>query len=196
MNNKALFNISYGLYILTAKQGEKDNGCIINTFMQLTSSPLSVSIAVNKDNYTTQMIKETGEFNITVLTEDTSFDTFKRFGFASGKNTDKFEGLTPERSANGIAYLDGNSYFFCKVKEAVDCGTHLIFVADVLEMEVLNSRPSATYDYYHKNIKPKPQEKKKGFRCTICNYVLEADTLPEDFICPICKHGAEAFVPL
>lgn len=196
MNNKALFNISYGLYILTAKQGEKDNGCIINTFMQLTSSPLSVSIAVNKDNYTTQMIKETGEFNITVLTEDTSFDTFKRFGFASGKNTDKFEGLTPERSANGIAYLDGNSYFSCKVKEAVDCGTHLIFVADVLEMEVLNSRPSATYDYYHKNIKPKPQEKKKGFRCTICNYVLEADTLPEDFICPICKHGAEAFVPL
>ena len=181
---------SYGLFVLTAKSGEKDNGCIINTAAQLTSSPNRINIAVNKANYTHDMILNTGVFNISFLSENTSFDTFKRFGFASGKDTDKFAGFEENvaRSANGLLYvtLGTNAY-----------GSHTLFVAEVTEAELLSQEPSVTYAYYFDHIKPKPQpkieEEKHGYVCKICGYVYEGDELPPDFICPLCKHGVDDF---
>lgn len=193
-----MFNITYGLYVLTAKDGEKDNGCIINTFSQLTSSPAVVSVVVNKQNYTCSMIEKTGRFNVSVLTQNTPFEIFKHFGFQSGKDSEKFfPNPNAKRSESGIIYLPEytNAYFSCTVTQAIDFGTHIMFAASVDEMQVLSDEPSLSYDYYHKNIKPKPQkqESKKGYRCKICGYVYEGDELPADFICPLCKHGAEDF---
>ena len=194
---KALYNIPYGLYVLTAKDG-KDNGCIINTLQQVTSSPEKISITINKDNYTTQMIEKTGVFNVSILNEKTSFDLIKRFGFASGKDTDKFEGFAGfDRAENGTTYIteNTNSYLSAKVVSKTDVGTHITFVAEVTNDVVLNSTETLTYSYYLNNIKPKPEQtKKKSFVCTICGYVYEGDELPADFICPLCKHGAEYFV--
>lgn len=199
---KALFKISYGLFVLTAKDEKKDNGCIINTVMQITSSPNRITAVVNKNNYTHDMIIKTGEFNVSVLTTSAPFDVFKRFGFASGRDTDKFADDQNEiRSRNGLRYLReySNAFMSGKVIETVDVGTHTIFIADVTEAEVLSDEPSVTYEYYFANIKPKPeqkQEKKKGYVCRICGYVYEGEELPEDFVCPWCKHGAEDFEPL
>ena len=199
---KALFKISYGLFVLTAKDGKKDNGCIINTVMQITSSPNRITAVVNKNNYTHDMIIKTGEFNVSVLTTSAPFDVFKKFGFASGRDTDKFADDKNEiRSRNGLRYLReySNAFMSGKVIETVDVGTHTIFIADVTEAEVLSDEPSVTYEYYFANIKPKPeqkQEKKKGYVCRICGYVYEGEELPEDFVCPWCKHGAEDFEPL
>ncbi len=192
---------SYGLFVLTAHAGGKDNGCIINTAAQLTSSPNRINIAVNKANYTHDMILNTGVFNVSVLSEKASFDIFKRFGFASGKDTNKFEGFENqvERSANGLLYItEGtNAFMSAKVIDAYDYGTHTLFVAELTEGTVLNEDPSVTYAYYFDHIKPKPQpkieEKKTGYVCKICGYVYEGDELPPDFICPLCKHGAEDF---
>ncbi len=198
----AMFALSYGLYVLTAREGDKDNGCIINTAVQITSNPNRISIAVNKANYTHDMIKRTGVFNISVLTEDAPFDVFKRFGFASGRDTDKFEGCEcGTRSANGLMYVGKhtNAFMSCKVVETRDYGSHTLFIADVTEAKRLSDAPSVTYTYYHANIRPKPEaaaEKKKGYVCKICGYVYEGDTLPDDFVCPICKHGAEDFEPI
>ncbi|MDY3013945.1 MAG: flavin reductase [Evtepia sp.] len=197
----ATHKFSYGLFLLTAKENEKENGCIINTAMQLTSNPLRISIAVNKQNYTHDMILRTGEFNVSVLTEHTSFDVFQRFGFQSGRTVNKFENATEPCTTNGIRYLkdSSNAVFSGHVIQGVDCGTHTLFIADVTEALVLSSVPSVTYAYYFANIKPKPrkaEEKKKGFVCTICGYVYEGDTLPDDFICPICKHPASDFEAL
>ena len=197
----AIQKFSYGLFVLTARSGDKDNGCIINTAAQLTSSPNRINIAVNKANFTHDMILNTGVFNISVLAEDTSFDTFKRFGFASGKDTDKFEGFMENtaRSANGLLYVTAgtNAFMSAKVIEAHDYGSHTLFVAELTEAEVLRDEPSVTYAYYFEHIKPKPQpkieEEKHGYVCKICGYVYEGDTLPPDFICPLCKHGAEDF---
>lgn len=197
----AIQKFSYGLFVLTARSGDKDNGCIINTAAQLTSSPNRINIAVNKANFTHDMILNTGVFNISVLAEDTSFDTFKRFGFASGKDTDKFEGFLENtaRSANGLLYVTAgtNAFMSAKVIEAHDYGSHTLFVAELTEAEVLRDEPSVTYAYYFEHIKPKPQpkieEEKHGYVCKICGYVYEGDTLPPDFICPLCKHGAEDF---
>ena len=197
----AIQKFSYGLFVLTARSGDKDNGCIINTAAQLTSSPNRINIAVNKANFTHDMILNTGVFNISVLAEDTSFDTFKRFGFASGKDTDKFEGFLENtaRSANGLLYVTAgtNAFLSAKVIEAHDYGSHTLFVAELTEAEVLRDEPSVTYAYYFEHIKPKPQpkieEEKHGYVCKICGYVYEGDTLPPDFICPLCKHGAEDF---
>lgn len=197
----AIQKFSYGLFVLTARSGDKDNGCIINTAAQLTSSPNRINIAVNKANFTHDMILNTGVFNICVLAEDTSFDTFKRFGFASGKDTDKFEGFLENtaRSANGLLYVTAgtNAFMSAKVIEAHDYGSHTLFVAELTEAEVLRDEPSVTYAYYFEHIKPKPQpkieEEKHGYVCKICGYVYEGDTLPPDFICPLCKHGAEDF---
>ena len=197
----AIQKFSYGLFVLTAKAGDKDNGCIINTAAQLTSSPNRINIAVNKANFTHDMILSTGVFNISVLAEDASFDTFKRFGFASGKDTDKFEGFEENvaRSANGLLYvtLGTNAFMSAKVIEAHDYGTHTLFVAELTEAEVLRNEPSVTYAYYFEHIKPKPQpkieEEKHGYVCKICGYVYEGDTLPPDFICPLCKHGVDDF---
>lgn len=194
----AMFKLSYGLFVLTAKEADKDNGCIINTAQQLTSDPMRISIAVNKQNYTHDMILRTGVFNVSVLTEGAQFAAFQRFGFQSGRDVDKFAGTAIDRAANGVSYLaeDTNAVISGKVVQAIGCGTHTLFIADVTESVVLSAEPSVTYTYYFEHIKPKPQpfeEKKVGWVCKICGYVYEGEDLPADFICPLCKHGAADF---
>ncbi|MCI7147553.1 MAG: flavin reductase [Firmicutes bacterium] len=198
---KTMQKFSYGLFVLSAQADGKDNGCIINTAAQLTSSPNRINIAVNKANHTHDMIMATGMFNISFLSEKTSFDTFKRFGFQSGRDTDKFAGFESSvaRSANGLLYVtEGtNAFMSAKVVDSYDYGSHTLFVAEVTEAQILNTDPSVTYAYYFDHIKPKPQpkieEEKHGYVCKICGYVYEGDTLPDDFICPLCKHGADDF---
>ncbi len=199
MDAKAMFKLSYGLFVLTAKDGEKDNGCIINTASQVTAEPNRITIAVNKGNYTHDMIKKTGIFNVSVLSQEVTFDTFKHFGFQSGRDTDKFAGYADaQRSANGLYYLTRgvNALISGKVIETKEFETHTLFIAEVTECRVLSDDPSVTYAYYFEHIKPKPQimeEKKTGWVCKICGYVYEGEELPADFICPLCKHPASDF---
>lgn len=195
----AAFKLSYGLFVLTARDGEKDNGCIINTVQQVTDTPFKISVTVNKNNYTHDMIKKTGVFNVSVLTQSVPFSVFQHYGFKSGRDTDKITGDSMPRSENGVVYLSSfsNALISGRVVDEVDCGTHTLFIAEVTEAQTLSDEKSVTYQYYFDNIKPKPQpEKKKGYVCQICGYVYEGDELPEDFICPVCKHGADAFKPL
>lgn len=200
MDNKAMYRLSYGLFVLTAKEGEKDNGCIVNTVIQVTTEPNCIAVAVNKKNYTHGMIERTGMFNASVLTEKSSFDTFKHWGFQSGADVDKTKEITFSRADNGIIYLteETNAFLSAKVRSAIDLGTHTLFLADVTDAEVLSDDPSVTYAYYQSNIKqaPKADASKKGFICTVCGYIYEGDTLPDDFICPWCKHPASDFKPL
>ena len=200
MDNKAMFNLSYGLFILTAKDGEKDNGCIVNTVGQVTSQPNRISLTVNKANYTHDMILKTKEFNVSVLAENSKFETYRHWGFQSGRNTDKLESISFKRSANGLVYIadETNAFLSAKVVSTLDLGTHTLFIADVTDGEVLSQVPSATYSFYQNNIKPKPAstEKRKGFICTVCGYIYEGETLPDDFICHVCKHPASDFRPL
>ncbi len=200
VENNAMFSLSYGLFILTAREGEKDNGCIINTVTQITDTPKRISIAVNKQNYTHDMIHNTGVFNVSVLSTRAPMEIFRHFGFQSGRNVDKFEGVDETRSDNGLRYVPwcANAYISGKVIQEIDMGTHTVFIADVTQAVSLNSDPSCTYAYYFANIKPKPQPKleekpKKGYVCKICGYVYEGDELPADFVCPLCKHGPEDF---
>ena len=195
-----MFNISYGLYVLTSKT-DKDNGCIINTVNQITDNPRRISIAVNKNNYTCKMIEESGIFNVSILTEETPFSVFKQFGFASGKDTDKFAGCNfVDRCDNGVLSLNKytNTVISAKVTDKKDYGTHIEFTADVEDAKIISDVPSVTYDYYLNNIKPvvRPDKKKVGWVCKICGYVYEGAELPKDFICPLCKHGIEDFEPL
>ncbi len=198
----AMFKLSYGLFVLTAKDGDKDNGCIINTAAQLTSTPNRINIAVNKQNFTHDMIVKTGVFNVSILSEEAPFKLFQHFGFQSGRNVDKFENFShAERSENGLLRLNkyANAFLSCKVVSATDYGTHTLFVADVTEAKTLSAAPSITYAYYFANTKPKPQpaeQKKTGWVCKICGYVYEGENLPPDFVCPLCKHGAEDFEKL
>ncbi len=197
MDKKAMYRLSYGLFVVTAKEGEKDNGCITNTVMQVTSAPNRISLAVNKENYTHDMILRTGKFLASVISEDASFDLFRNFGFQSGRDVDKFADFTDvKRTGNGLyAVTKGtNAWISAKVIQSVDLGSHTLFLAEVEDAEVLSDSPSATYAYYQDHIKPK-QEKTKtvGWRCRICGYIYEGEELPADFICPICKHGAEDF---
>ena len=197
----AMFKLSYGLFVLTAKDGEKDNGCIINTVMQVTDVKKRIAIAVNKANYTHDMIKKTGVFNVSVLTTEAPFKLFKQFGFQSGRDTDKFaEGGAEVRTANGLRYVPeyANAVISGKVVEEHEYDTHTLFVAEVTEAAVLSNVPSVTYQYYFDHIKPQPQTttEKTGYVCKICGYIYEGDTLPEDFICPLCKHGAADFEKL
>lgn len=196
IDNTSLFKLSYGLFVLTAKT-DKDNGCIINTATQITDSPKTICISVNKANLTHDMIMESGEFNLSVLTEEVPFTIFQRFGFQSGRNAMKFFNLDVRRSENGLYYLPEytNAFISGKVLKTIDCGSHTMFFSEVTEAKTISDKPSVTYDYYFKNIKPKP-EKKKGYVCKICGYVYEGDPLPADFICPLCKHGADDFEPL
>ncbi len=199
MEKNAMQKISYGLYILTAKDGGRDNGCIINTVMQVTAEPERIAIAVSKSNYTHDMITRTGEFNISVLTQDSVFDTYRHWGFQSGGDTDKTEGFNFCRSDNGIIYVTNecNAFISAKVYSTVDLGSHTLFLADVTDGGTLGNEESVTYSYYHKNIKPAPKKaEKRGFICTICGYIYEGEALPEDYICPICKHPASDFVRL
>ena len=200
MNNNVLFNIGYGLYVLTANEGEKDNGCIINTVMQVTSDPLQIAIAVNKKNYTNEMIQRTKKFNVSILSESAKFEIFEHFGFHSGRDTDKFASFyNTKRSPNGVLYItqNTNSYMSAYVKQEIDLGTHTLFIAQLVAAEILSDEPTVTYTYYQKNIKPRPQPAaKKGWICKICGYIYEGEILPPDFICPICKHGAADFEKL
>lgn len=200
MNNKAMYKLSYGLFILSAKEGDKDNACINNTAIQAAADPNQMSIALNKTNFTHNMIKNTGKFNISVINKEVTFDIFKRFGFQSGRDTDKFDGFTGYSIApNGIRYIteSTNAYFSINVKKNVDLGSHTMFIGEIKDMEVLNEIPSATYEYYQNNIKPKPKNPKetKGtvWRCRICGYEYIGEEIPADFICPICKHPASDF---
>lgn len=202
MEMKALHKLSYGLFVLSARQGGKDNGCIINTATQVGDTPKRISISVNKANHTHDMILATGAFNLSLLSTDADFSIFKRFGFQSGRDVDKFQGLEGvARSANGLTYVTGctNAVLSGKVITTVDCGSHTLFVADLTEAIVLDGVPSMTYQYYFDHVKPKPQaagEEKKGWVCEICGYVYEGETLPADYVCPLCKHGPADFKKL
>ena len=196
MDNSALFKLSYGLYVLTARQDGKDNGCIINTAIQITDTPLRIQIAVNKQNLTHDMILQTGEFNLSVLSQDAVFWVFQHYGFQSGRDTDKFANIPEARTANGLRYIEGctNAVISGKVLSTVDCGTHTLFIAEVTDAKTLSDAPSMTYQYYFDHVKPKPEPAKKAsWVCKICGYVYEGEELPADFICPWCKHGAEDF---
>ena len=197
MDTKVLFKIGYGLYILTAHENGKDNGCIINTVMQVTSDPCMIAVAVNKQNYTNEMISRTRKFNISTLAEGVSFEVFKHFGFQSGKEINKFETFSDvKRSPNGVLYItqNTNSYMSAYVQKEIDLGSHTMFIGQLVESECLSDIPTVTYDFYQKNIKPKPESAShNGWRCKICGYVYEGEELPSDFICPWCKHGAVDF---
>ena len=203
MDNKVMYALSYGLFVLSARRGEKDNGCITNTAIQVTTTPNRIDIAVNKGNYTHDMLKETGRFTLSILSEEAKFDLFQRFGFQSGRDVDKFAGFEAHtaRDKDGICYVTQgtNAWLSCKVVSATDLGSHTLFLADVLDGGTLSSAPSATYAYYQAHIKPKPAasapaaSEKKRWVCTVCGYVYEGDELPADYICPLCKHPASDF---
>ena len=192
----ALFNIGYGLYVITSNDGKKDNGLIVNTVTQVTNTPNRIAVTINKENYSHHVIKQTGKMNINCLTVDAPFTVFEKFGFVSGRNVDKFADCTPLRSDNGLVFLPRyiNSFMSLKVEQYVDLDTHGMFICSVTEARVLSDRETMTYTYYQNNVKPKPEtEGKKGYVCKICGYVYEGEPLPEDFICPLCKHGAADF---
>jgi rubrerythrin len=195
IDNTAFFKLGYGLYIVTAKEGDKDNGFICNTVMQISSDPVRFAVSINKQNYSHDMIKNTGKMNVNCLTTDTPFAVFEHYGFKSGRDTDKiYTGIS--RSENGIAIIEGvtNAFFSLTVTEYTDLGSHGMFVCSLDEAKVLSNGVSMTYDYYHKFVKPKPQKpKKRGYVCSICGYFHDSDTLDSDFICPLCKHGASDF---
>ncbi len=193
---KALFNIGYGLYVVTSNDGKKDNGLIVNTVTQVTSTPNRIAVTINKDNYSHHVIKQTGVMNINCLSTDAPFSIFEKYGFQSGRNVDKFADSEVLRSDNGLAFLPRyiNSFMSLKVEQYVDLDTHGMFICSVTEARVISDKETMTYTYYQNNVKPKPQtEGKKGYVCKICGYIYEGDELPDDFICPLCKHGAADF---
>ena len=199
MDDNAMQKLSYGLLVVTAHEGGKDNGCITNTVSQVTIKPNRITLAVDKSNYTHDMIVRTGKFNVSILSEDASFDTFKHWGFQSGRTIDKAAGIEFSRADNGVIYITSgvNAVLCAKVDNTIDLGTHSLFIASVEEAFCLNETPSATYTYYHEHIKPAPEKpKKKGWICVICGYIYEGEILPEDYICPLCKHPASDFKPL
>lgn len=199
MDKKAMYKLTYGLFVLTSESDGKDSGCIINTAGQVTSEPNRISIAVNKANFTHDLVKTSGKFNLSILSEAASFDTFKHFGFQSGREVDKFTDYTEcKRSKNGLYYITAgtNAYISATVEQTIDLGSHTLFIATVDDMEVLSDVPSASYAYYQSEIKPKPEKPAGGktvWRCKICGYVYEGEELPKDYICPLCKHPASDF---
>lgn len=202
MDKKAMYKISYGLFVVTANAGDRDNGCITNTLAQVTSEPNRVSLTVNKSNFTHDMIVQSGSFTASVISCDADFSLFKHFGFQSGRDTDKFAGYADcKRSSSGemIVTRGTNAYISAKVCQTVDLGTHTMFIADVTDMEILSQAQSATYEYYQSNIKPKPEAVgttpagETIWRCVICGYEYVGEELPDDYICPICKHPASDF---
>ena len=202
MDKKAMYRLSYGLFVLTAREAEKDNGCIINTAIQAASEPNQLSICVNKANHTHDMILRTGKFTVSILSQKAEFELFRHFGFQSGRDVNKFEAFDKcERGTNGLYYItEGtNAYISVTVKKTEDLGSHTMFIGEITDMEVLSDIPSVTYEYYQSHIKPAPQPTVKAeegmtvWRCRICGYEYEGEELPEDFICPICKHPASDF---
>ena len=202
MENETMNKLTYGLFVLTACAGGRESGCIINTAGQVTDAPNRLSITVNKANFTHDLIRESGKFNLSILSEEAGFELFRHFGFQSGRDADKFSGYAGcARSANGLYYITQgtNGYISAVVEQAVDLGTHTLFIASVEDMQALSSVPSASYAYYHSSIKPKPSAAepagggKGAWRCIICGYIYEGEELPADFICPLCKHPASDF---
>ena len=200
MDKKAMYQLSYGLFVLTSAVEGKDNGCIINTGIQVTSEPNRISIAVNKANFTRELIQKSGRFNLSVLSEAADFDTFRRFGFQSGRDVDKFADYPDyRRSPNGLYVITAgtNAYISAAVEQSIYLGSHMLFIAAVDDMEMLSGDASATYAYYQSQIKPKPVEKpssgKTVWRCRVCGYIYEGEELPADLICPLCKHPASDF---
>lgn len=195
----ALFKIGYGLYVVTSNDGSRDNGLIVNTVTQVTDSPNRIAVNINKSNYSYHTIKQTGKLNVNCLSTDAPFKVFEQFGFQSGRNTDKFKDSDVLRSDNGLVFLPRyiNAFMSLKVEQFVDLDTHGMFICSVEEARVISDKPTMTYTYYQENVKPKPETQgKKGFVCKICGYIYEGDTLPDDFICPLCKHGAADFEPI
>ena len=195
----ALFSIGYGLYVVTSNDGKKDNGLIVNTVVQLTDNPFRVMVSINKENYSHHVIKQTGIMNVNCLNIEAPFKVFQQFGFQSGRNVDKFKGEEVLRSDNGLIFLPRyiNAFFSLKVEDYKDLGTHGMFICSVTEARVINDVDTMTYTYYQSNVKPKPETQgRKGFVCKVCGYVYEGDVLPDDFICPLCKHGAADFEPI
>ena len=195
----ALFNIGYGLYVITSNDGKKDNGLVVNTVTQVTNTPNRIAVTINKDNYSHHIIKQSGIMNINCLTVEAPFKVFEAFGFVSGRTVDKFADCTPLRSENGLAVLPRyiNSFMSLKVEQYIDLDTHGMFICSVTEARVLSDKETMTYTYYHNNVKPKHNtDGKKGYVCKICGYVYEGEELPEDFICPLCKHGVADFEPI
>ena len=198
-NLSALFNIGYGLYVVTCNDGKKDNGLIVNAVTQLTNSPNRIAVTINKTNYSHHIISQTKKMNVNCLSVEAPFKVFEQFGFVSGRNINKFKGSDVSRSDNGLVFLDSyiNSFMSLEVESYVDLDTHGMFICHITEARVINDKETMTYTYYQNNVKPKPQtEDKKGFVCKICGYVYEGETLPEDFVCPLCKHPASDFEPI
>ena len=192
----ALFNIGYGLYVVTSNDGKKDNGLIVNTVTQVTNTPNRIAVTINKENYSHHVIKQTGVMNINCLTTEAPFSVFEKFGFVSGRVEDKFADCEPLRSDNGLAFLPRyiNSFMSLKVEQYVDLDTHGMFICSITESRVISDKETMTYNYYYDNVKPKPDtEGKKGYVCKICGYIYEGNNLPDDYICPLCKHPASDF---
>jgi flavin reductase (DIM6/NTAB) family NADH-FMN oxidoreductase RutF len=195
----ALFNIGYGLYVVTSNDGNKDNGLIVNTVTQVTNTPNRVAVTINKQNYSHHVIKQTGIMNVNCLDVSAPFSVFQNFGFQSGRTVDKFQGIDVLRSDNGLRFLPRyiNSFMSLKVESYVDLGTHGMFICSVTEARVISDKETMTYTYYQNNVKPKPETAgKKGYVCKICGWVYEGEELPEDIVCPLCKHGAADFEPI
>ena len=195
----ALFRIGYGLYVVTSNDGKHDNGLIVNTVTQVSDNPNRIAVNINKANYSYHVIKRTGIMNVNCLSTEAPFKVFEQFGFRSGRNVNKYEGCTPARADNGLVILPHyiNAAFSLKVEDYVDLGSHGMFICSVTEARVMSDKPTMTYDYYHKNVKPKPETAgKKGYVCKVCGYVYEGEELPADYICPLCKHGAADFEPI
>jgi len=195
----ALFNIGYGLYVVTSNDGKKDNGLIVNTVTQVTNTPNRLAVTINKENYSHHVIKQTGKMNINCLSVDAPFSVFEKFGFVSGRNVNKFADCTPLRSDNGLVFLPRhiNSFMSLVVEQYVDLDTHGMFICSISEARVISDKETMTYTYYQSNVKPKPEtDGKKGYVCKVCGYVYEGEELPEDYICPLCKHGASDFEPI
>ena len=195
----ALFNIGYGLYVITSNDGKKDNGLIVNTVTQVTNSPNRIAVCINKQNYSHHVIQQTGIMNVNCLSVDAPFSVFENFGFQSGRKSDKFANCTPLHSDNGLVFLPKyiNSFMSLKVEQYIDMDTHGMFICSITEARVLSDKETMTYTYYQNNVKPKPQtDGKKGWVCKICGYIYEGEELPDDFICPLCKHGASDFEPI
>ncbi len=198
MDTTALFKIEYGLYVVTSNDGKKDNGLIVNTVSQLTDKPFRVSVNINKANYSHDVIKATKKMNVNILSNDTTFDLIKAFGFVSGRDVNKFENIPFDRSTNGLPVLSShiNAFFSLEVEQYVDLETHGMFICRLVESKKISNTPTLTYNYYQSHVKPKPEEKKKGYVCKVCGYVYEGDELPADYVCPLCKHGAADFEKL
>jgi len=195
----ALFKLGYGLYVITSNDGQKDNGIIVNTVVQVTNTPNRIAVVINKDSYSHEIIKKTGIMNVNCLTTEAPFSLFENFGFQSGRNVNKFEGIEASYSQNGLPVLNNyiNAFISLKSEQYIDLDTHGMFICSVDEARVITKVPTMTYNYYQNNVKPKPQtEGKKGYVCKVCSWVYEGDELPDDIVCPLCKHGAADFEPI